>query len=185
MRRRLLALLLMIVLPAVAAAAAEPEVSDGMLELKVKLALIEALKLDGVRISAKASEGVVWLTGEVQARSSQESAEAVAAAVEGVKDVKNDLRVAKSAAPEKTPVARGVGEAEREVNDGLLEVKVKSRLFEAVGRTAFSLEIEAADGVVSLSGTVADKDRAGSAVKAVETVDGVKKVIDLIKVKGS
>jgi osmotically-inducible protein OsmY len=50
-----------------------------------------------------------------------------------------------------------------------------------IGSHAWSVEVEATDGVVSLRGTVPDRQRRQIAVKAAKDTKGVRKVVDLIK----
>jgi osmotically-inducible protein OsmY len=160
---------------------AETQVSDALLELKVKLALLEHLRDDGLVIQTRVADGVVWLTGVVDERASFELVSEVVKAVEGVKEVKNDVRLEERKSD--APVGSRVAEAEREVHDGLLEAKVKARLFESVGRAAFGIEVEAAQGIVTLSGRAPDRDSRKSAVKAAKNTKGVRRVVDLLQVR--
>jgi osmotically-inducible protein OsmY len=50
-----------------------------------------------------------------------------------------------------------------------------------MGRVAFSVEVEANGGVVTLSGKVPDELRHKLALQTAERVSGVSKVVDLIK----
>jgi hyperosmotically inducible protein len=68
------------------------------------------------------------------------------------------------------------------VADALLETKVKVRLLEQLGKVAFDIEVEATDGVVSLSGTVPDAARRDLAGKIAKGTGGVKELHDLLKV---
>jgi osmotically-inducible protein OsmY len=162
-------------------AGSETQVSDALLELKVKLALLEHLHDDGLMIQTRVAAGVVWLSGNVDERASFELIPVVVQAVAGVKEVKNDVRL--EAPKTDTPVAARVVEAEREVRDGLLEARVKAHLFETVGRAAFAIEVEAAQGVVTLSGKAPDRDSRKSALKAAKTTKGVRRVVDLLQVR--
>jgi hyperosmotically inducible protein len=72
---------------------------------------------------------------------------------------------------------------EREVADAVLEGKVKTGLLEELGKVAFDIEVEATDGVVSLSGTVPDAARRDLAVKIARKTSGVKELHDLLNVK--
>jgi osmotically-inducible protein OsmY len=160
----------------------EQEVSDARLEREIRLVLLEKLGRDALGIKVDVDQGRVKLSGQVEKRSTQDLAEEVAKAVPGVQDVDDDLTNRDEAAPG-TPVARAVGHAERKVDDAVLEMRVGKNLLEEIGRYALDLEVEASDGVVSLRGTLPDRERKSLALKAAEGTSGVTKVIDLLKVQ--
>lgn len=160
----------------------EQDVSDARLETEVRLALLEKLGEDGLGVTAEASGGRVSLIGAVDKRTTQELAEEVAKSVPGVQSVDNRL-FARQESPERTAPGRAAGTAEREVNDAVLEVRVGRNLLGEIGRYALDLEIEATDGVVSLRGTLPDRERKSLALKAAQGTSGVKKVVDLLQVQ--
>jgi hyperosmotically inducible protein len=164
-----------------AVAAVEDELGEALLKAKVRVALLEQLRTDGLEISADVSGSVVTLTGRVGRRSSQELAEQVARAVSGVTEVRNRLVVAPGTPPA-APLAQAVDKAEKEVADALLETRVKMRLLDQMGRPGFAIEVEATDGVLSLSGQVPDTDRRDLAVRITREVSGVRAVRDLLRV---
>jgi osmotically-inducible protein OsmY len=142
-------------------------------ELKVKAALLEKLGTDALGIKVAVVGDKVTLTGAVSKRSTEELAEEVARSVEGVKKVDNRLEVVES--------AQASGNVENEASDSLLESKVKMALASEIGRHAWKVEVEATDGVVSLRGTVPDRQRHEIAVKTAKETKGVRKVVDLLK----
>ncbi len=157
------------------------EVADGLLAARVRIALLQHLGQDGLRVAIEATDGVVTLSGEVAKRSSQTLAASVARSVSGVRGVRT--RVAVSAGRVGGgPVAKAVGKAERGVGDAILEARLKARLLEELGKTGFAVEVEATDGVVSLSGTVPDAAREELVVKVARETTGVREVHDLLKV---
>lgn len=80
------------------------------------------------------------------------------------------------------PVARVIGKAEREVADAILQAKkVKARLLDQLGRMGFSIDVEAKDGAVVLSGTVPDAERRRLAVDLAGRTPGVSSVGTLLK----
>ena len=160
----------------------EQEVSDARLEDDIRLALLEKLGRDGMGIKVDVDHGRTKLTGEVDKRSTQDLAEEVVKAVPGVRDVEDDVTNRDEAAPG-TPVARAVGHAERKVDDAVLEMRVGKNLLEEIGRYALDLEVEVSDGVVSLRGSLPDRERKSLALRAAEGTSGVRKVVDLLKVQ--
>ncbi|MBI4914976.1 MAG: BON domain-containing protein [Acidobacteria bacterium] len=153
-----------------------------VLEAKVRLALLEKLGTDSLKIKVDLAGTKVILTGEVAKRATEELAEEVALAVPGVKKVDNRLKVVDK--PEATgKVERAVRDAAREVDDAVIESRVKLAIADELGSKVTRIEVEATDGVVSLRGTVPDDERRDLAVRAAKGVSGVTKVVDLLKLK--
>lgn len=159
----------------------ERQVKEARTEVAVRMALIEKLGADGMRVGIEVRGDEVTLAGRVKERSSQELVEEVALGVSGVRDVRNHVELVK---PEKsdTPVASFVGKAEREVSDGLLETKVKLGLLDELGGNAFRVEVEATAGVVSLRGSIPSEEHRRLALASARGTSGVGRVIDLLKV---
>jgi osmotically-inducible protein OsmY len=164
-----------------AVATVQDELAEAVLKAKVRVALLEHLRTDGLEISADVSGSVVTLTGQVSRRSSLDGAEGVTRAVSGVTEVRNRLVVVPGTPPA-APLAHAVDTAEKEVADALLETRVKMRLLDQMGRPGFAIEVEATDGVLSLSGQVPDTDRRDLAVRITREVSGVRAVRDLLRV---
>jgi osmotically-inducible protein OsmY len=160
----------------------EQDVADARLEREIRLVLLEKLGEDGLGVTVEATGGRVTLVGAVDERATQELAEEVAKSVAGVQSVDNRL-FARQESPETTTPGRAAGTAEREVNDAVLEMRVGRNLLGEIGRYALDLEVEATDGVVSLRGTLPDRERRSLALRAARETSGVKDVIDLLQVR--
>jgi osmotically-inducible protein OsmY len=161
----------------------EQDVSDARLEADVRLALLEKLGEDVLGVTVEAIGGRVTLIGAVDQRSTQELAEEVAKSVPGVVSVDNRL-FARKESPESTTAGRAAGTTEREVDDAVLEMRVGKNLLGEIGRYALDVEVEVTDGVVSLRGTLPDPERKSLALKAAQGTSGVRRVIDLLQVRG-
>jgi osmotically-inducible protein OsmY len=159
------------------------DVAEAGLAADVRLALLDKLGWDALDVKVDVDGGQASLTGEVDKRTTQELAEEVALSVRGVERVDNRLRLKPQSAPE-TRVDHAVSNTEREVNDAALEMRVGKNLLAEIGRYALDLEVEVTDGVASVRGTVPDRERKSLALKAAERTSGVKKVIDLVEVRG-
>ncbi len=171
------------------AAAAQPAAGDSdvdrtLLELRVRTALLEKMGLPAADVSVKATLGEIWLLGTVKSDSASETAEDVAELVEGVKTVHNQIKVVDPHQVGESSATRAAEKVEHNLDDGLLELRLKSKLISELGRSAFRLEVESHGGVVNLSGTAPDQARRDLAIKVAERTAGVKKVIDLMKVGG-
>jgi len=162
--------------------AVRDDVTEALLATRVRIALLEHLKGDGLKVRMEIDGSRVTLRGEVTRRSSQELAEEVVKSVSGVKEVRNHITVAEEGAATKPPLTAAADKVEREVNDAWLEASVKAHLLEELGRVAFAIEVEATDGVVSLSGSVPDSARRELAVKAAKKARGVIQVHDLLRI---
>lgn len=162
--------------------AVDRSVSDASLQADVYVALLEKLGRDGLPIDVSVSDGRVLLTGNVDQRSAQELAEEVVLSVPGVRSVDNRV-TAPSGSGAQTAPGQAADHLDLEVQDGILEARVGKNLLAEIGRYAFDLEVEAAAGVVSLRGTLPDQERKTIALRAAEQTAGVKKVIDLLRLR--
>ena len=149
--------------------------------LNVKLALLNKLGNDSLRIDVTTNDGSVTLTGTVNKRETAELAETVTESVSGVKTVHNDIKLLANQQNPST-ASKAAGEAEAEVKDAVLETKVRIALVDKMGSDGFRIGTEAASGVLTLE---FDKDLSGArrqeAKRVVEGVDGVTKVISVDK----
>lgn len=155
--------------------------ADWTTTLNVKLVLLNKLGTDSLRVDVDAVAGAVTLTGMVARRETKELAETVAKSVEGVKSVNNDIRLDSDVAnPSKASVA--AGETEAELEDALLQTKVRLALVDKMGSDGFKIGTDAADGVVTLEFEKSfTAGRRQEAAEVVRSVDGVKKVVPVDK----
>jgi osmotically-inducible protein OsmY len=159
-------------------------VSEAQLKMAVRLALLEHLKDDAFPIKITVDNSSVILTGAVLYRSTQELATEVTKSVPGVYRVHNLIRISPDAPGKGDNLAkRAAVDTGEEVNDAGLETWVKTRLFDAIGRRAFGVEVEVTGGTASLRGTVESAGYKVLAVETAESVKGIWKVIDLIEVR--
>lgn len=177
-----LALLGILLIGAHAARAAETR-SDLTTTLNVKLALLDKLGSDSLKIEVDSTSGAVTLTGTVVKRETRELAQAVAKSVSGVKTVQNDVLLESSVEdPNKAGVV--VGETEAEVKDAVLSTKIRLALVNKMGSDGFKIGTVASNGVVTLR--FADDlsiERRKAASKLVLGVRGVTKVVSVRKPK--
>lgn len=159
---------------------ADQTVEDAVLGLKIKTSLLDKLGWEATRINVDVKTGTVWLTGKVKSRASIGTAGEIAKAAAGVTEVKNVLELERGDG-EKGRVTKAVEHAQQEVDDAVLESRVKGNLLQQMGRVGFSVEVEANSGVVTLSGKVPDDLRHLLAVQTAAKVSGVAKVVDLLE----
>jgi len=153
--------------------AAKEDLKESMLNAKVRLALLKGMTgADGLRVKVTVRNSEVFLSGEVKDRASEKLAAEMAQSVSGVTSVKSTIRL--------NPSAPQQDNFEAEIRDSILASEVKMRLLEEVGDTAMNINVETANGVVSLRGTVPNRTAKKNAIKYVEEMNGVNRVEDLL-----
>ena len=158
-------------------------VAEALLIVRLRVALLERLGEDGMRVTINAHEGAVELTGQVEKRENVELAGRIAASVDGVKSVTNRVLVVPEGQASEPPVAHALGKVEHTVADALLEARVKARLLGEMGKVAFKVGVDATGGVVTLSGAVPDADRRRVAVRVARETSGVKELLDHLTIQ--
>lgn len=170
-------------LAAVSLGQATSQDAAAALEQKVAAMLVNKLGPDAATIRVVVdSKGKVMLIGTAGKRSTKELAKEVALFVPGVKKVQNKVEFVPTAGSEGNVAEQAAAKTGEETSDSALETSVKYQLNREIGKTAWKIEIEAVEGVVSLRGTVPDQARVDIALKSAMSVKGVKQVIDLLRV---
>ncbi|HVR98523.1 MAG TPA: BON domain-containing protein [Thermoanaerobaculia bacterium] len=161
-----------------AAAQSQGEADPTLLkEIEIRDSLLEKVGNDAVGIRVTVDGKKAILTGKVPTRAAQELSEEVALNVEGIKSVDNRLKVV-------PPGGETTDQTlEQEMADARLETKVKRHLYSEIGKRARHIEVEVTDGIVSLRGEVPDESRKQLALDTAGKTEGVKQVIDLLRVK--
>jgi osmotically-inducible protein OsmY len=154
------------------------DVRDTSKALAVRNALVKHFGRDAMNVEIVVDQNAVSLDGEVRSRPTMELAEEVIKALDRGYVVHNFL----SHSSDVDTPHDFVSHAELEIRDALLETRVKNELISSVGDTAFAIAVEACDGVVSLRGPVPDKERREVALRSVEGIEDVTKIIDLLVV---
>jgi osmotically-inducible protein OsmY len=148
-------------------------------EIEIRDSLLEKVGNGAVGIRVTVDGKKAILTGQVPTRAAQELSEEVALNVEGIKSVDNRLKVV----PPGSDGATTDQTLEQEMSDARLESKVKRHLYSEIGKRARHIEVEATEGIVSLRGEVPDESRKQLALNTAGKTEGVKQVIDLLRVK--
>ncbi|HJQ69320.1 MAG TPA: BON domain-containing protein [Blastocatellia bacterium] len=139
--------------------------SDAMVNLEVKLALIADGRTSGFATDVDTRDGQVTLSGKVDTEQARTAADEVAKKVSGVKSVNNQLQV--------------VPEAKRKEVDATDE-KITDAIEKAMetdpSLTDVGLSADSNNGVVTLDGTVETREQLVKAAEAIRKVPGVKSV---------
>ena len=151
------------------------EHSDGWIEVKVKSALLYRRSVSGSKTSVSVKDGILTLAGDASSQAQKDLTEEYAKDIEGVKEVKNELKVSAE-----EPPARTVGEV---IDDASITAQIKSALFTHRSTGAIKTKVTTRDGVVTVSGEAKNPAEKDLVTKLVNDVKGVKRVVNKMEVK--
>ena len=171
-------------------------VKDGWLVMKVHSEMVDEDVLNGTDIDVDVKSGVVTLQGTVPSEAARSRAIAVAKANDGVKSVVDQLRIApaarhdgegkveaagEKAADKTTSAAKKTGRA---IDDGWIKSKIYAQYLTDWNTVLddSNIDIDVADNVVTLNGTVKSAEAKSKAVATAKATDGVKSVRDNLRV---
>lgn len=143
--------------------------------LEIDIALYDAAGTEGLDItSTLAEDGTVTLRGEVDDRATAKAAIAAVHDLPAVSSVVDQLTVA-SSGEERTGLEETLG-------DRSLESRTRLAVLREIGTDGLEVRVSARQGTVELRGTVPSEEVRTRAVTAVETAEGVREVVDRIRV---
>lgn len=148
--------------------AEESAVSDAWLDGKAETVLLLNENLNSFTINTDVSDGVVLLTGEVESKVDRRLAEELITSVDGVKSVKNKLRIANE-----EPLGNKIS---REYVDAKIATVVKTRLLMDREVSGTDIDVASENGTIILRGFVtsgAEKDLAEAIARNTNDVDNV------------
>jgi len=141
------------------------QVSDSWLTAKTKIALLGDERVKSTQISVETDHGVVHLRGKVDSDAAKKAAAEVAKGIDGVKDVKNELRVV-------APSQR----AAVETSDKDITRHVQDRLAKDARLKNAKIDVRTDAGVVVLTGHVPSVTLSARASELARDVPGVRAV---------
>jgi hyperosmotically inducible periplasmic protein len=147
---------------------------DAWLMMKVKSTLLFHRSVSGVKTEVNVKDGIVTLQGEAASQAEMDLTTEYAKDVDGVKDVKNEMKVTK---PSKK--TRTVGE---KIDDASITALVKVTLLYHRSTSALNTAVTTKKGVVTLGGKAKDAAEKDLASKLVNDVYGVKKVKNVMTI---
>ncbi|SFL28972.1 Osmotically-inducible protein OsmY, contains BON domain [Desulfomicrobium norvegicum] len=128
-------------------------------------------------------DGVVTLKGEASSEAQKELTTEYAMDVDGVKDVENEMTVAKDQEKEKAEKAEKSQSISETIDDVSITTQVKMTLLYHRSTSALKTKVETQDGVVTLTGEAKNAAEANLATKLAADVNGVKEVKNQMTVK--
>jgi len=147
------------------------EHSDGWISTKVKTTLLFHRNVSASGTDVYVKDGIVSLRGEASSQAQKELTAEYAKDVEGVKEVKNELTIAK------TPAKPNQTTSEK-IDDASITAQVKSSLFSHRSTSSISTKVETTDGVVTVSGIAKNAAEKSLVTKLVNDINGVTSVIN-------
>jgi hyperosmotically inducible protein len=149
------------------------------------------------RIDVDTKDGVVTLSGAVDTDTARQRAVEIARTTDGVRDVVDRLAISPGATPTTgidDPIQREASEAAREarekagemgdaLGDAGITSKVKTKFLADTGVSGLKIDVDTNDGVVTLTGTVPTEAEKRRAMELARQTDGVKSVVDKLKVE--
>jgi len=166
--------------------AAQPSTESVHVEdLEIRVAILEALarsrEIGGKNIDVKVENRSVTLSGSVETPTQRNGAEQIARAVDGVAGVTNNLVVTNPQAASEPPAATA---APADSNAELAK-RVEFELYRTNAFNTSTMQVRAEDGAITLAGTVRSRAEQLLAERVVQSVSGVKKVTNELKVMAS
>jgi len=144
------------------------EKSDAWITAKIKTTLLFHRSVSAVT-EVNTTDGIVTLQGEANNQAQKDLTTEYAKDVEGVKDVKNEMTVSKTA--KKTHRTTG-----DKIDDASITAQVKTALLFHRSTSALNTKVETTHGVVTLSGKAKNAAEKDLVTKLVDDIKGVKSV---------
>jgi len=149
--------------------------SDEWIRNKVKVTLLFHRSVSASKTEVDVKDGIVTLRGEAANQAQKDLTTEYANDVEGVKDVKNELTVAKTSGEKKT-----VGE---KIDDASITAQVKMALLFHRSTSAIGTKVETKNGVVTLNGKASNKAELDLVNKLANDIHGVQKVTNRMTIE--
>ena len=147
------------------------EHSDAWITTKVKTALLFHRNVSASGTSVYTKDGIVTLQGEASSIAQKELTTEYAKDVDNVKEVKNEMTIAKSPATPDATIAD-------KIDDASITAQVKSSLLSHHSTSALHTTVSTTDGVVTLSGIAKNDAEKSLVTKLVTDINGVTSVIN-------
>jgi len=148
--------------------------SDAWITVKVKTMILFHRNVSTMT-EVNTTNGIVTLQGKANSQAQKDLATEYAKDIEGVKDVKNEMTIAKTSKKTQT--------AGRKIDDASITALVKMTLLYHRSTSALNTSVTTNNGVVTLSGKASNAAEKDLATKFANDVHGVKSVKNLMTIK--
>jgi osmotically-inducible protein OsmY len=138
----------------------------------------------GRTVDVDTRNGVVTLKGTVASKAERRQAVAIARNTDGVRDVSDQLRVEGNVGDRKSdaavPAAKGPG---IETPDAWITMKIQAKYFLDADVKGRAIEVDTANGLVTLKGTVESALQKTEAEEIARETEGVKRVVNQLTIR--
>ena len=149
--------------------------SDAWLGNKVKVTLMFHRSVNASATEVDVKDGIVTLRGDATSQAQKDLTTEYAKDVEGVKDVKNEMTVTKTAKKTQT--------AGEKIDDASITAQVKMTLLYHRSTSALNTTVTTKNGMVTLGGKASNASELNLATKLTKDVNGVKSVKNQMAIK--
>jgi hyperosmotically inducible protein len=147
------------------------EHSDAWITTKVKTALLFHRHVSATGTTVYTKDGVVTLQGEASSLAQKELTTEYARDIDNVKEVKNEMTIARTPATPKETMGD-------KIDDASITAQVKSSLLSHHSTSAMHTGVSTTDGVVTLSGVARNDAEKSLVTKLATDINGVTSVIN-------
>lgn len=147
------------------------ENSDNWIGMQVKYSLLYNRNVSGINTKVAVVDGIVTLKGEAQNQAQIDLAGEYAKDIKGVKDVKNEMTIAKVISVPKQTLAE-------KIDDASITAQIKMALLSHRSTSAFKTGVATLNGEVTLTGKADNAAGKDIASKLANDVYGVTKVVN-------
>jgi osmotically-inducible protein OsmY len=153
--------------------------TDVRLMTKVKSILLFHQNVNAAETEVIAKNGTIILRGKAASTAQKDLTTEYAKDVEGVKKVKNEMKVVAAALkPDKTKKRQGLDTTGESIDDASITALVKTTLLYHRSTSTLGITVESKDGVVKLEGKAGSWEEKNLVAKRVIDVPGVKMVFN-------
>jgi len=162
------------------------EHSDAWLITKVKTTLLFHRNVSATGTEVLAKDGTITLRGEATSAAQKDLTTEYAKDVDGVKDVKNEMKVSPGAMkPGQTTMDAKMDAMGEAIDDASITALVKTTMLYHRSTSALNTTVETNEGVVLLKGKAKNGAEKDLATKLVSDVHGVKSVKNQMTIEAS
>ena len=147
------------------------EHSDAWITTKVKTALLFHRHVSATGTTVYTKDGVVTLQGEASSMAQKELTTEYARDIDNVKEVKNEMTIAKTPATSEATIGN-------KIDDASITAQVKSSLLSHHSTSAMHTGVTTTDGVVTLSGVAKNDAEKSLVTKLTTDINGVTSVVN-------
>ena len=151
------------------------EHSDTWITMKVKTALLFHRNVSASGTTVYVKDGIVTLQGEASSMAQKELTTEYAKDIDNVKEVKNDMTIAKAKTTDTSTSAPTLGD---KIDDASITAQVKTALLSHRSTSALHTSVSTTDGVVTLGGIAKNDAEKSLVTKLATDVEGVISVIN-------